>query len=345
MEKYKCIYCLKIKEINLFDREHVIPQSFGRFKPNNLTLINSVCKQCNSYFGNELDLFLARDTLDGLMRYRYGLKPFTESDSTRFKRKRVRFKLAEKGAWEGTLLELCLPQQEKKSFSDKALIPQADIVLIPQAAFYKENSKEKVHVPLEKITSKEDLKKQGFDLRKGCLLIAPSDKEMSKVMTKIKDIGLETTIKKYNSNDNSKPVKGQLLKVQVESTIDKIIFRSIAKISFNYLAKTTGKEFVLLSDFNEVRNYIRYGKQGEKNFVIIINKPITSNNTFCRKQKDGHLIAIDWGDNLNLSIVGTVSLFNRLTYKILLCRYFNGIIREIRSGHYFDIHTKRISKF
>jgi len=54
--------------------EHVMPQSFGRFK-NNLTLIETVCDVCNEYFGNNLELDLGRGSWEGLSRYTHGVKP------------------------------------------------------------------------------------------------------------------------------------------------------------------------------------------------------------------------------------------------------------------------------
>jgi len=343
MGKIVCIYCLKSKEGNLFDREHVIPESFGRFIPNNLTLINTVCEECNSYFGIELEPFLARDSLDGIMRYKYGLKKFGRNGK-KFKSNRVRIKISTKGVWEGALLELCPPREEKESPPNAVFIPKADVVLIPQITFYKTISHEEVHLPLDQITNKEDLIRRGFDLEKGCILIAPSDKSMEKIKAKIKEMGLKTKVKKYDIEDNSKPVKGQLIKVLFESTVDNIIFRSVAKISFNYLAKAAGKEFVLSSCFDEIREYIRYGKEIKSNLVRIIQEPILETDTLYFKQTDGHLIVVNWGDDYNLSIIGYVSLFNRLTYQIILCNFFRGIVRKIASGHHFDIHSKKISK-
>lgn len=47
----KCIICLKEKNENDFDIEHIIPESFGNKK---LT-INCVCKKCNNKIGTEID--------------------------------------------------------------------------------------------------------------------------------------------------------------------------------------------------------------------------------------------------------------------------------------------------
>src|SRR5690349_17003409 len=71
-----CIYCLEDKTDERFDREHVIPQAFGVFQ-NNLVL-ESVCIECNTYFGRELDLKLARDAPEAHLRVKHGLKRASE---------------------------------------------------------------------------------------------------------------------------------------------------------------------------------------------------------------------------------------------------------------------------
>ena len=52
--------------------EHVIPQSFGKFATKTPTL-KCVCDECNAYFSKELDLLLARDTLEGVTRSKKGI--------------------------------------------------------------------------------------------------------------------------------------------------------------------------------------------------------------------------------------------------------------------------------
>ncbi len=51
----------------------MLPQSFGRFK-GNLMLRGVVCDDCNHLFGSTIELYLARDTPDGLNRYLIGGK-------------------------------------------------------------------------------------------------------------------------------------------------------------------------------------------------------------------------------------------------------------------------------
>jgi len=57
-----------------------MPKAFGRFR-NNLTLTETVCDDCNKFFGRTIDLYLARDTPDGFNRFRLGYRPLDEYKS------------------------------------------------------------------------------------------------------------------------------------------------------------------------------------------------------------------------------------------------------------------------
>ena len=70
----KCVYCVEDKPLSSFTKvEHVMPQSFGLFN-NNLTLVKTVCDDCNQYFGDNLEIDMARDTLEGAARFEFGLR-------------------------------------------------------------------------------------------------------------------------------------------------------------------------------------------------------------------------------------------------------------------------------
>jgi hypothetical protein len=67
----KCIYC-RCDVASNAPREHVIPQSFGLFKPD-ITL-DCVCKDCNHYFGSNLEWPMRVQSLEGTLRLHYGFK-------------------------------------------------------------------------------------------------------------------------------------------------------------------------------------------------------------------------------------------------------------------------------
>ncbi len=73
----KCIYCLR--EDNAFDRDHVIPEAYGTFALVSFILYDTVYKPCNNHFGRTIELSLSRDSLEALLRFRYGTKNATET--------------------------------------------------------------------------------------------------------------------------------------------------------------------------------------------------------------------------------------------------------------------------
>ena len=73
----RCIYCLETKPIDAFNREHIIPQAFGKFemgKGGGPVTIRCVCKDCNQRFGDTLDHVLGRTSIYGVLRLNEGLK-------------------------------------------------------------------------------------------------------------------------------------------------------------------------------------------------------------------------------------------------------------------------------
>ncbi len=73
MTSATCIYCKQTKTSDLFNSEHVLPQSFGTFPGNNMVLHDAVCAECNTYFSRALELRLARGSMEGLERFRVGI--------------------------------------------------------------------------------------------------------------------------------------------------------------------------------------------------------------------------------------------------------------------------------
>src|SRR2546428_6319403 len=130
MKHMKCIYCLEDQDPQYFLKtEHVMSQSFGLFK-NNFTLNGIVCDRCNKYFGDNLEIKLARDTLEGISRYTFGVKEPEEFKSAG-KRSRIAIEIAE-GEFKGAYAYLEYSEEQDK------------IVLkpVPQIGFRKKDSSE-----------------------------------------------------------------------------------------------------------------------------------------------------------------------------------------------------------
>lgn len=130
MNESRCIFCLELRDGADFNVEHVIPRAFGAFT-NNFTLTDCVCRNCNAFFGNVLELFLARGSIEALRRFQYGVKPAEEVGELR---KEVYFTIAAEGPWKGAYLVL------------KAEENMLRIDLVPQVGFRVEGKSERVFI-------------------------------------------------------------------------------------------------------------------------------------------------------------------------------------------------------
>ena len=147
----KCIYCVEDKPLSSFTKiEHVIPQSFGLFK-NNFTLRNIVCDDCNQYFGNHLEIAMARDTFEGASRFEFNLKSADEFKSLG-KRSRMIIKIAE-GECKGVYAYREYSQEQNKII----------IKPVPQIGFLKNESAGYEYFLLDQIPLKSYLDENEFD--------------------------------------------------------------------------------------------------------------------------------------------------------------------------------------
>jgi hypothetical protein len=171
--------------------------------------------------------------------------------------------------------------------------------------------------------------------------LGPSLRDSERLIDKLIALG----IKYQQRGEITEPIvtDGTIL-TKIVSEIDSLIFRAVAKIAFNYAAKVQRAEFVLRSDFDAVREYIRYGHEPDWAPVVMPTcDSILFGDSRRWRQTIGHLVTLDWnrkGDG----IVAQVSLFNTITYRVLLCPFYSGIWdSSLRSGHHFDTETRKIS--
>jgi len=128
---------------------------------------------------------------------------------------------------------------------------------------------------------------------------------------------------------------------EIQYRIDPIIRRCVAKITFNYMAYMAGAHFVYHPDFNVTRSFIRYGDSPSYPLVVPTQDPVLASESPRWRGTNNHLITVNWSP-LGRSVVGQVSLFNEVTYKVSLARDFSGLWLDIRTGHCFDIKKRRV---
>jgi hypothetical protein len=306
-----------------------MPQSFGHFK-NNLTLLKTVCNECNQYFGDNIELYLGRDTFEGIMRYGHGIKP----EKIPRKHQRLKFRIPE-----GKLRNLIVkpkPPAEKGEF---------DIEPVLQVGFFNKWKNEFVYYETENIPTAKELQNEGYDLKeKDTISLIAKDEEMDDLIKLLRKKGFRVELGK----DKSWPMFVEnRSKVRIEATvrIDRVIYRGISKIAFNYLALVAGKGSTLSDNFDGIRHFIRYDVGESDDYFIPNQPPILHDDKVFRKfnvkTTQGHLIILERrGD----SVISKVSLFNLYTYLIILCKNYSGIWFKLSSGHHFDVNSREVSK-
>jgi len=327
----KCIYCMEDKNSAEFNREHVMPESFGTFE-NNFTLLETVCKDCNKYFANNLELFLGRDSFEGLLRYKYSVK--SHMDFKFLSESRVTFRLDEQCEIQGALMRMKYDEQ-------KGIVA---IEPVKQVGFLNKNTNKWEYFEFDNLQSRQSLEEKGFIVKgeKALKMLFLDSRDKDEIETILKSKGFNLII-----NIEAQPlpkIEEGKVKVEIQTTIDQIICRGIAKIAFNYLTYIYGKEFALDSNFDDIRKYIRYGEINDFRYVEIQKTPLLYfEKSFGKKETNGHLIYVDW-DRANLAIYSRVALFNSVFYRVIFCRLFSGVYRPIKKGHHFNVESREITR-
>lgn len=318
----KCIYCVEDKPFSSFTKiEHVIPQSFGLFK-NNFTLKNIVCDDCNQYFGDNLEISMARDTFEGVSRFEFDLKSANEFKSLG-KRSRMIIKIVE-GECKG-----CYACREYSQEQNKIVIKP-----VPQIGFLKNESAGYEYFLLDQLPRKSYLDENEFDM-KNTRAISAFGIDVDSVCKILSKKGIKF---KYQgeAGPTEKPKEDWLC--EVETSIDSIIFRTVAKIALNYLAYWEGKDFVQHHSFDTLRNFIRYGLKADYPLVRVDDKPILGDEPVEGKRRLGHIVTVNRATD-KISIVSQVSLLNLASYRVSLARDFSGELHDLRRGHFFNVNN------
>jgi hypothetical protein len=302
-----------------------MPQSFGLFA-SNFTLRNMVCDDCNKYFGDNLEIVMARDTLEGASRFKFALKSPNEFRSLG-KRSRVTIKVAE-GDFKGAYA-----YREYSQKQDKIMIRPA-----PQIGFLKRESSEYEYYLMDQIPQKDHLENDEFDLKnpRGIRIIGTDIDNAREVLCKT---GIKFQFQ--GEADPSKDHPREDILCEINVLIDTTVYRAFAKIAFNYLAYWEGMDFVLHQSFDPMRNFIRYGKRVDYALVTVDDNPILGDEQIEGMRRLGHMITVNWAAD-KISLVSQVSIFNDATYTASLARNFAGERRNISRGHFFDVHNHKI---
>lgn len=316
-----CIYCKGLKSIAEFDREHVLPESFGKFK-GALVLHDAVCRECNQYFGNALDNRLARGSMQGAIRYLRGTKPLQ-----RFKNvDPERVKLSAR-----TLGEPTFRQAEFIKTTEGE-----GLAFTPGISYQSISSNKEQFVSLEVLERGNWNKSDDIDRQHPVILSYRGD---AQVLERIQQALAKLKLRVEILDTISKTEAGQRVLVVVDAVMEDIpLHRAIAKIAFNYLVYKKSRNFALQPIFDGIRAFIRQGSTSTTWVKKIPRMKISGDREEAARRR-GHIVAVELAAD-NTTIVGFVEFFGVMTYKVTLGR-FEQIAIPISAGHYFDVISKQ----
>jgi hypothetical protein len=319
-----CVYCLRNVPISGFNTEHVILQALGSFE-NNLTLNQLVCRECNQFFGDNLDRIFARDSFEAYDRIKQGLKRAAEIAD--LPQERLTFTVAQEGEWNGLRLRLVAPDGLDA------------VELVPQVGLPKKGQLGWIFLTEAELADPDRSFPAEVDTKGQIRVIAPSAEVQQRLVDLLARKGVLFTEQRALSLPG--PAIGEI-EIYVNTKVDPIVKRCVAKMVFNYLAYVTSREFVLLPSFDAIRAYIRRGESPGYLLVAADDRPILRKDSRTQRQTAGNLVTVNWtGDRRH--VVGQFSPFNRVTYRVSLARDFSGLWRPIRSGHHFDLGTRTVT--
>ncbi len=308
----KCIYCRKEADDGFSGVEHVIPQGFGTFSSETPTL-DCVCDDCNAYFGKELDQVLARDTLEGITRYKKGLF----SREKRFP-KSVRFTLAE-GDEAGEYAGALMSSYDPTTGNPPKLLPQFWIRNIQNRGWER--------YIIEAIKNLSIIEEKYGSTAPGSRemrVLAPSQEEYNAVIQELKRCSIPYREKEMldlppfakNTDEDSKII----VQGTVEGTIGKVHKRALAKILFNFATYYLSTEETSKPDWDKTRDFIRYdgetllGRMSQKEFWT------GQEQKNMRFPDDSYNLRIENQENC---VVGVIQIYNLFTYEFILAENYS----------------------
>jgi len=297
--------------------EHVFPQSFGC--PDDWT-IDCVCRNCNNEFGGNIERYLAGDSIEGLWR----LQKIGSRSKRPIRQTRIKIHVPDENRY-GEFRSLIL--YADFSQTDSLYLP-AQIVTIGNAGERKFNLLEKM--------ADEDIKNISGKFQ----LFAHNEKEYNQAAERIQKLGKKLEEGMVNQLPQTAIGDDGKLEVEIEGVMDVVIFRTIAKIAFNYLSKVKGAEYVLSQKFDAIREYIRTGVKPNFRLVSIEKGHILAEETSNRYFLEGHIFTIETRGSQIISKICLTNMFN--FYYLVNLGDIGPIWHDIKSGHAYSLKEDKI---
>lgn len=301
--KHICIYCTTEKNEEEFNREHVVPRMMGRYNDAPVLGNYQVCKECNTFFSQNLEAEIGIDSYEALLRMKSGTKRLGRG--TKLKSNRLSI-VCQKGIFKGLHftpvanpdildgvsyeIEPCIgikiSNNEYEYYSIEAL-PMATTEIIQRL---KEFEKPIIEFGYKKEKVEFILREKGY-------------------------IGESYT---YTESDFIQEFGEKDFPMSINVSIDSIMRRISAKTIFNYICYNTSAMQILDKKYDDIRKYIRYGDWNAEKLwfrysIGYISEVSPPNHT-------SHVI----GTMLHLrngvwELLGCITWFGSMTYIMKIC--------------------------
>lgn len=318
----RCIYCLEYRDESMFDRDHVIPQAFGTFEPDNM-VIHCVCRKCNGGLGRTIEQKMARDSMEAIERIKKGLKKPAEWKA-RGANGSIRVEVTQEGPTKGVSGYYGIGPDGASLTVDIA--PTIGISKTEDGPF-------EWFMP-EKFPAKSSLSSRGFE-KGDTFYIAYWGMPRDAAAQVLGAQGYE-----FNSVAERWPTT-EPVAVHVYAQIGNSEFRTACKIAMNYVAATRGANYVMLPQFNEARSFIINGTEPTTRLVRLA-EPIPVERIANDKTVQGHFVAARYEAD---RVVVQVSLFSRFQYVVALTNVPFAIVHpNWGTAHIFDLETRTVEE-
>ena len=274
MEHEQCIYCRTTKTLDQFSREHVLPRAFGTYKHNFVLNEHQVCKECNQYFGDNLERDMARDTFEGLQRL--VLDPKQAHKAVKFRDEGVTLTLIEPPELKGARLRLTTPDDEGVRVTPRT-----------QIGVFSKGAEDRVFLLEEEIETAEVLDDANRDSTREMVILIEHAEDKQRIVAALAKRGVP-----FNETREESAGLEARMPVEVQAVVSQFVFRTVAKIALNYLTYTLRKPTALNPAFDGVRWFVRYGLGSPMDFVQISDRRIMKGDDGTQPTILGHFVTL-----------------------------------------------------
>jgi hypothetical protein len=298
-------------------------QAMGTFEHS--WTIDCVCDDCNHFFSHALELALGRDSVEGLLRIEYGVKP--SEVANKLLNKRMTATLISSGIAEGARVVMKTIDEEEGMFPD----------MPPQVGFRRTGEQE-WRVFVERDLNEESVRPFVGVQTEMRILGRHGTEDTQRLLQRLAALNIEFNLTKRvldrpMADDTS-------IQILYNFTVDTVLRRAAAKIAFNYAAKVLGADTIRRPEFDPLRRFVRYGEERlqmvtAKRMSILVGPNAETSKT--------HACGLRWVPERR-EVIGVVSLFNYVTYWVRMCGSDSDECAGISFRHFFDPISRTISE-